>query len=180
MRLRHQPLQIVDESLAAVLGIFEVTSDVNRFLGADFLTVAAEDAAEFVDLEEQRIAIAVLVFTRHELDAIRRTDSRAETASDALRLPIFGGEHPVRPSPTRRERPFLFRILNRHLVLEEMLQGDCHPAQRRPNIARLRDGTFENLHTDSHQSPASAGEKRANATAASRSFSNSRRSSREY
>src|SRR3954465_15889811 len=109
MRLRHQPLQIVDESLAAVLGIFEVTSDVNRFLGADFLTVAAEDAAEFVDLEEQRIAIAILVLTRHELDAIRGADSRAETASNAFRLSVLGSEHPVRPTPPRGERPFLFR-----------------------------------------------------------------------
>src|SRR3954469_24193606 len=166
MRLRHQSLQIVHESFAAVLGVFEVTSDVNRFLRADFLTVAAEDAAEFVDLEEQRIAIAVLVLTGHELDAIRRTDRRAETAGDALRLPIFSGEHPVRPTPSRRERPFLFRILNRHLVLKEMLQGDSHPTERRADIARLRDGTFENLHTDSHQSPASAGEKRARSSAA--------------
>src|SRR3954452_15657969 len=77
MRLRHKALEIVDEALAAVLRVLVVPADVDRFLRADFLAVAAEDAAELVDLEYERIAVALLVFTRHELDAVRRADGRA-------------------------------------------------------------------------------------------------------
>src|SRR3954471_10737600 len=95
MRLRHQPLEIVDESLAAVLRVLVVATDVNRLLGTHLLAVPAEDAAEFVDLEDQRIAISRLVLTRDELDAVRRADRRTQAATDALRLAIFGRQHPV-------------------------------------------------------------------------------------
>ena len=58
VRLRHQPLEVVDETLAAVLGVLVVPADVDRLFRADFLAVAAEDAAELVDLEHERIAVA--------------------------------------------------------------------------------------------------------------------------
>src|SRR6266850_6133140 len=73
MRLRHQPLQVVDEAFARVLRVFVVPPDVNRLLGADFLTVAAEDATELIDLEHQWIAVPLLIFAGHQLDAVRRT-----------------------------------------------------------------------------------------------------------
>src|SRR5687767_2340891 len=107
MRLCHQPLEVVHEPFAAVLRVLVVPAHVNRFLGADFLAVAAEDAPELVDLEHQRIAIALLVLARHELDAIRRTDRWAQPARDALGFPVLRREHPVRPTPAWRERPFL-------------------------------------------------------------------------
>ena len=64
MRLRHQALEIVDETLARVLGVLVVPADVDRFLRTHFLAVAAENAAEFVDLVDQRIAVALFVFAR--------------------------------------------------------------------------------------------------------------------
>src|SRR5688572_8728928 len=86
MGLRDEPLEIVDESVATVLRVLVVAADVNRFFRADFLAVAAEDAAELVDLEHERIAIALLVLPGHELDAICRAHRRAEPARDTLGL----------------------------------------------------------------------------------------------
>src|SRR6185436_1316734 len=77
MRLIHQPLQIVDESLAAVLRVLVMPSDVNRLFGAHLLAVTAEDAPELVDLEHERIAIAFLVLAGNELDAVGRAHGRA-------------------------------------------------------------------------------------------------------
>src|SRR3970040_1763668 len=68
--LRGEPFQVVDESIPAVLGVLVVNPDVDRFLGADFLAVAAEDAPKLIDLVDQRVAIAVLVFPWDQLDAV--------------------------------------------------------------------------------------------------------------
>src|SRR2546422_538970 len=84
VRLRAEALEIVDEAVARVLGVLVMHADVDGFLRTHFLAVAAEHAAEFVDLVYQRIAVALFVFARHELDAIRGTDLRAEAARHAL------------------------------------------------------------------------------------------------
>src|SRR6185312_66231 len=97
--LRHQPLEVVNETLAAVFRVLIVPSDVDRFLRAHLLAVAAEDATELVDLEHERVAVAVLVLTRHELDAIGRAHRRTESARDALGLAVFSRQHAVRPAP---------------------------------------------------------------------------------
>src|ERR1700741_4308962 len=83
MRLIHQPLQVIDETFAAVLRVLVMAADTGCFLRAGFLAVATEDAAEFVDLENERVAIPFLILAGHELDAVGGTDRRAETASDA-------------------------------------------------------------------------------------------------
>src|SRR5206468_4303366 len=57
MRLCRQALEIVDEAVAGILGVLVVHPDVDRFLRAHFLAVAAEDATELVDLVNQRIAV---------------------------------------------------------------------------------------------------------------------------
>src|SRR3982751_1468251 len=91
VRLRGEPLEVVDEALPAVLGVLVVATDVDRLLRTDLLTVAAEDAAELVDLEQQRVAVPVLVLAGHKLDAVRRADRGAEAAGHALRLAVLGG-----------------------------------------------------------------------------------------
>src|SRR6266550_1383532 len=140
MRLRHQPLEIVHEPFAAVFRVFVMPPDVNRFLRTHFLTVAAEDAPELVDLEQQGIAIALLVFARYELDTVRRADRRTQTARDALRFAVFGREHTVRSAPAWRERPLLLGVLDRHRIAgEKMSQRQRHAAQRRAYITRLLD-----------------------------------------
>src|ERR1043165_5332660 len=80
MHLGAQPLEVIDEAVAAVLRVLVVHADVDRFFGADFLAVAAEDAAEFVDLIDQRIAIAGFVLARDQLDAVGGADLRAYPA----------------------------------------------------------------------------------------------------
>src|SRR6478752_7443125 len=99
MRLGRQPLEVVDEPLAAVLRVLVVPTDVDRFLRAHLLAVAAEDAAELVDLEHERVAVPLLVLAGHELDAVGRADARAEAAGDALRLAVLRREHAMRPPP---------------------------------------------------------------------------------
>src|ERR1700737_3086367 len=73
VRLIHQALQVVDEPLPAVFRVLVMPADVDRLFRTNLLTVAAEDAAEFVDLEDERVAVAFLVLARHELDAVRGT-----------------------------------------------------------------------------------------------------------
>src|SRR6476646_3792859 len=167
MRLRHQPLEVVHEPFAAVFRILIMPADVDRFLRANLLTIAAENAPKLVDLEQQGIAIALLVFARYELDAVRWTHRWTETAGDALRLAVLRREHTVRSAPTWRERPLLLGVLNRHCIPgEKMSQRQRHTAQRRAYITRLLDRTLEHLHTNCHQSPASAGVKRVRSSAA--------------
>src|SRR2546427_13120840 len=85
VRLRAEALEIVDEAVTRVLGVLVMHADVNGFLRTHFLAEAAEHAEELVDLEDQRIAVALFVFARHQLDTVRGTDLRAEAARHALR-----------------------------------------------------------------------------------------------
>src|SRR5258705_12140775 len=99
VRLRAQPLEVVHEPVARVLRVLVVHAHVDRLLGADLLAVAAEHAAELVDLVDQRIPVAFLVFPGHELDAVRRADLGTQAARDALGPSLLVGEHAVRASP---------------------------------------------------------------------------------
>src|SRR5262245_65771545 len=107
MRLRHEPLEVVDEPFTTVLRVLIVPANVNRFLRANLLAVPAEDAAELVDLEHERVAISLFVLAGDQLDAIGRAHRGAQTARDALGLAVFRREHAVRAAPPRRERPLL-------------------------------------------------------------------------
>src|SRR5256885_3398453 len=126
MRLGAQPLQIVHEAVARVLRVLVMHPHVDRLLGAHFLAVAAEYAAELVDLVDQRIAVAVLVLSGHELDAVRRADLRTQAAGDALGAPLLVGEHAVRPAPARGERPVLAALLLRSEEHTSELQSPCN------------------------------------------------------
>ena len=74
MFLATETLQIIHKSIALVLGVFEMNADVNCFLRADFLTIAAEDATEFVNLVNEGYSITLFILTWDEFDAIRGTD----------------------------------------------------------------------------------------------------------
>src|SRR5438132_14422490 len=101
MRLSAQPLQIVDEPVARVLRVLVMHPNMDRLLGAHLLAVAAEHAAKLVDLVDQRVAVAVLVLSRDELDAVRRTDLGTYAAGDAFGAPLLVGAHAMRPTPAR-------------------------------------------------------------------------------
>src|SRR5690349_4843109 len=155
VRLRAQPLQIVDEAVARVLGVFVMHADVNRLFGADFLAVTAEHAAELVDLVDQRVAVAVLVLPRHELDAVGGTDLRAQAAGDALGAALLVGQHAVCAAPALRDRPVgraaLLGILHRHLGPEDVPEGEPHALECGPHVRRLGLRPLHDLHTDGHQ-----------------------------
>src|SRR6266581_3266833 len=155
VRLRAQPLQVVHEAVARVLGVFVVHADVDRLFGADFLAVAAEDAAELVDLVDQRVAVPVLVLPRDQLDAVGRADLRAQAAGHALGAALLVGEHAVRAAPALRDRPVgraaLLGILHRHLGPEQVPEREPHALERGPQVGRLGRGPLHDLHTDGHQ-----------------------------
>src|SRR5437899_5865203 len=111
MRLRRQPLEIIDEPVARVFRVLVVHADVNRLFGAHFLAVAAEDAAELVDLVDQRIAVSRFVLARYELDAIRGANLWAQAAGDAFGAALLVGDDAMRAPPAGRERPVLRRFL---------------------------------------------------------------------
>src|SRR6478672_2692531 len=90
MRLRRQPLEIVNEAFSAVLCILVMAADVNRFFGTNLLAVSAEDATELVDFENEWITIPFFVFSRHELDAVGRTHGRTKPARDTFCFARFG------------------------------------------------------------------------------------------
>src|SRR5262245_41863677 len=183
MCLRHQALEVVDESFAAVFRVLVMPADVDRLFRADLLTVAAEDAAELVDLEDERIAIALLVFAGHELDAVGWTHRGTQSTRHAFRLAVFGREHAVCATPARRQRTLLVGVLDRHLLSEEVRQRERHAFERRAHVARFPDRSFENLHADGHQSAppsVAAGVRRSRSNRAARSLSRLRLSSREY
>src|SRR2546423_2948167 len=157
VRLIHQALQVVDKAIPAILGILVMASDVDRLLRTNLLTVAAEDAAKFVDLEDERVAVPFLVLARHQLDAVRRADRRTQTAGDTSGLSRLGRQHAVCAAPARRDRRFFLGILGRDptVHVEEMLDGERHPLERRPDIADVADRPLNNLHLDRHYLPAS-------------------------
>src|SRR3990170_873700 len=155
--LLHQPLEVVDEPVAAGLGVLVVHADVDRLLGADLLAVPAEDAPELVDLEDERVAVALLVLARDQADAVGRADLRAEAAGDALRLAVLVHGHAVRPAPPVGERPPvvgvpLLRVLHRPLLLEQVLDSDRHPLQRGACVRRALPGAPDRSDRDRHQS----------------------------
>src|SRR5690348_7785078 len=155
MGLGAQPLEIVDESVARILGILVVHAHVDRFLRAHLLAVAAEYAAELVDLVDQRIAVPVLVFAGHELDAIRGTDLRAQPARHALGPSLLVGQHAVGAAPARGQRPLvgglLLGILHRHLGPPKVAERQRHPLQGSTQIRGFRSRSLHDFDADCHQ-----------------------------
>src|SRR5256885_813901 len=160
MCLSAQPLEIVHEPVARVLRVLVMHPDVDRLLGAHLLAVAAEDAAELVDLVDQRIAVAVFVLSRHELDAVRRADLGTQAAGDTLGAPLLVGEHAVRPAPARGEGPvlaaLLLRVLHRHLRSPQVAERERHALERRAQVGGLIAGALHHLDADRHQAGSSA------------------------
>src|SRR6266513_62738 len=162
MCLSAQPLEIVHEPVARVLRVLVMHPDVDRLFGAHLLAVAAEDAAELVDLVDQRIAVAVLVLSRHELDAVRRADLGTQAAGDALGASLLVGEHAVRPAPARGESPvlaaLLLRVLHRHLRSPQVAEGERHAFERGAQVGDLAARALHHFDADRHQARSSATE----------------------
>src|SRR6266511_1308946 len=60
VRLGAQPLEVVDEPVPRVLRVLVVHADVDRFLGAHLLAVAAEDAPLPAHLRDRRVPLHLL------------------------------------------------------------------------------------------------------------------------
>src|SRR6202521_4441601 len=157
VRLIHQALQVVDEPFPAVLGILVMPADVDRLFWTNLLTVAAEDAAEFVDFEDERVAVAFLVLARHQFDAVRGTNGRTKATRDASRFSGLGRQHPMSSAPAGRDRRLLLRILGGHSAVnvEQVLDRERHSLESRPDIAHVVDRALNYLDPDCHYLPAS-------------------------
>src|SRR5690606_394996 len=157
MGLRGESFVVIDEPVPGVLGVLEVHPDMDRLLRADLLAVAAEDAAELVDLVDQREPVPLLVLPGDELDAVRRADLRTEPAGDALRAAEFVGQHPVRAAPPRRDPPAVvaadLRVLHRHAGLQHVPEGERHPLDGGPDVGHAPVGSWQDLHADRHRQP---------------------------
>src|SRR5262249_44833698 len=142
--LSHQAIEVVHEALARVLRVLIVLPDVNRFYGADLLAHPAEDAAELIDFVNHRITVPLIVFARHEPDAVRRTNRGAKSARDTLRAAIRVLLHPVRAAPALVELRLLIRVLDRDFLrIREVLERERHPTH---GSAEVRSLVYRALH----------------------------------
>src|SRR2546425_1393757 len=153
--LGAEAFQIVHEAIARILGVLVVHAHVDGLFGADLLAVAAEDAAELVDLVNQRIPVALLILAGDQLDAVGGADLRAQAARHALGPALLVGKHAVRAAPATGNRPVrrapLLGVLHRHLRPEQVLQREHHALERRPEVGGLLRGPLQDLHPDGHQ-----------------------------
>src|SRR5581483_10432890 len=103
----------------------------------------------------------------------------AQPAGHALGAALLVGEHPVgAPRPGRdgpgphgvvRAGALLLGVLHRHLLLQQVPEGERHAPEGGPHVAGLPLRPLEDLDPDRHQDPTTApGARRAAAGAAAR------------
>ena len=126
---------VVDHFLAAPSGERVVLHQEDRLLRTDLLAIAAEDAAEHVDLEFPGHLLSVwpvggLVVRsgRDDPDRLGWADEFAELAGNALRVALLVPHQVGRPAVAFGHDPLLFRILHRHFLAKKMTNRDLKPA----------------------------------------------------
>src|SRR6185369_1066622 len=140
---RKQLFFVVDHLGAAGAGQRVIFQKENRFLRANFLAEAAEDAAKHVDVKFFGGLFHIAGFGsssrpwRNNVNGFGRTDELEELAGDA-----FGAAllilHQVRRTPvTLRHDPLLFGILHRHFFLKKMPNRDLESADNRRQVKPL-------------------------------------------
>src|SRR5262249_45611038 len=129
----------------------EVAGEEDRLLGADLLAVAAHDAAQHVDVEPLRPLLHVRrELARLDRDRLRRADELAELAGDALRAAVLIRYEHRNPAETRREHGALLGVLERHLLLEQVLERQRQAARDFREIDPLPEVELAPLHLDRH------------------------------
>src|SRR5215469_8811227 len=135
----------------------------NRLLRTNFLTHAAVNAADHVDVEFLRKffdlgeTVGWRDLARNNLDRARRTDEFAKLTSDtthpSTRVPHQGGGAAV--MIRQMTVPFLLGILHRHFGASEqhileMLQCDCQTGGNGWQIQSLAPVQFWSWNSDGH------------------------------
>src|SRR6266446_6611955 len=121
---------VVDHFLAARAGQRVILHQENGFLGAYFLAVTAEDAAEHVDLEFLRGFLDVAGFgraprpRRDDTNGFWWTNELAQLAGDAFGASLLVLDQIGRAAISIRNNPFLLGVLHRNLFPEEMAKRD--------------------------------------------------------
>src|SRR4051794_30973562 len=141
-----------DQVAARVVGELEVVPHRDRVERAGDLAVAAEDAAQHVDLVDLRVALAgrhlVLggVLGGDDADAVGRAGGGAQRAADALLEPgVLEAVELVLAAEARVDRHLLLGVLDRDRTLDPAAHRRLQPAQRlaehavdRADAARVR------------------------------------------
>src|SRR6266478_8193678 len=126
-----QPLLVEVEFLARLGGKLEIGAFDDGVDWTGLLAKPAVDAFDHIDIVA-RGATRTVVAARSRLDSdgLRRTDRLAQFAGDAALLAIGITAQRVLATKARRELPFLERIIERGLRLEEVAQGE-HERRRK-------------------------------------------------
>src|SRR5439155_13069086 len=105
------------------------------------LGIAAEDAAEHVDLKFSWQLLRIrpvggrtVGAWRYDPDRLGRTDEFTELAGDALGIAVLVLDQIGRPAIALGHDPFLFGILHRDFLAEEVAQRDLKPADNRRQV----------------------------------------------
>src|SRR5262245_25385665 len=110
---------------------------------AGFLTKAAVDALEQVDVIARGAPRAVVGHVRLDGDGQRRAHRLAQLAGDAALFAIRIAAQRVQPAEARRLWRLLFRVVHRELRLEEFADGDAEPLEQLPQRECLDDVTHD-------------------------------------
>jgi hypothetical protein len=136
-RGRHQqPLLGVDEVLALEVGQLVLVAQDDRLRRAGLLAVAAEDAAQHVDLVAAGVALAgrdarlVGVLGRLDVDGLGRAGGGAQRAADAALQAVLVA-HQVVAAPEARDRDrLLLGILDGDGRAAEVTKDDTQPTRQ--------------------------------------------------
>src|SRR5258708_36227241 len=126
-----QPLLVEVELLARLGGKLEIGAFDDGVDWTGLLAKPAVDAFDHIDIVA-RGATRTVVAARSRLDSdgLRRTDRLAQFAGDAALRAIWITAQRGLATKARRELPFLERIIERGLRLEEVAQGE-HERRRK-------------------------------------------------
>src|SRR5256886_10450850 len=153
---------VVNHLFAAGAGERIVFHQENRLLRTNLLAIAAEDAAEHVDLKFFRHLLRVRAVGdrpfrawRNDFDSLGRADKFAELAGDALGVAFLVARQVRRSAIALRHDRFLFRILHRRFLPEEVTQCDFEPTDDRRQVKPLPETQFFSF--NNHLFPRSGG-----------------------
>src|SRR5579885_1672457 len=143
--VRQQTVLVVEQLLAALGREFEVRSLDDGVDRARLLAEAAIDALHHIDVVAGRAPAAVGAGLRLDGDGERGADRLAELAGDAALLAVGIAPKGVLAAEARAERALLVGIVERHLLLEHVLEGEPQPLEELREEQRSR-GAVENRH----------------------------------
>src|SRR3954470_23956336 len=126
LAIREQLVLVVEQLLAGLGGELEVRALDDGIDRAGFLAEAAIDALGHVDVVARGAPAAVVARLRLDGDGQRRADRLAELAGYAALFTVGITAQRMLAAEARAERALLIGIVDRHLFLEDIREGQGH------------------------------------------------------